>query len=107
MELSDAMDRVGELQKMIYDMLDYLRIQIAWLLEYCEKYNIPLEDIEKAKLFFRKPGEILEKYLPTESQQRNKTTDDSTEQDMLMSQICNSYPNSFNQLVSHDISCKK
>jgi hypothetical protein len=65
MELSDAMDRVEELQKMNYDMLDYLRIQIAWLLEYCEHTT---GDIEKAKLFFGNSGKILEKYSPTESQ---------------------------------------
>ena len=59
MELSDTIDRVDELQSMNYEMLDYLRTQIAWLLDYCEKYNIPLEDIEKAKLFFKTSGKIL------------------------------------------------
>jgi hypothetical protein len=37
MELLDAMDRVEELQSMNYNMLDYLRTQLTWLLEYCEK----------------------------------------------------------------------
>jgi hypothetical protein len=41
MELSDAMDKVEELQSMNYEMLDYLRTQIAWLLEYCKKNLIP------------------------------------------------------------------
>jgi hypothetical protein len=79
MKLRDAMDRVEELQAMNYDMLDYIRTCVAWLLEYCEKYNIPLPDLEKAKLFFKRSGVILEKHSPTESQQRNKTTDNSTE----------------------------
>jgi hypothetical protein len=60
-------------------MLDYLRTHVAWLLDYCEKYNIPLEDIEKAKGFFKTSGKILEKKSPTESQHGNKTTEDSTE----------------------------
>jgi hypothetical protein len=59
MELSDAMDRVEELQSMNYDMLDYLRTQLAWLLEYCEKNRIPLPDFDKAILFFKKSGKIL------------------------------------------------
>jgi hypothetical protein len=59
MELSDAMDRVEELQSMNYEMLDYFRTQIAWLLEYCKKNRIPLPDLEKAMLFFKKSGKIL------------------------------------------------
>jgi len=59
MELSDAMDRVEELQSMNYEMLDYLRTQIAWLLEYCKKILIPLPDFDKAMLFFKRSGKIL------------------------------------------------
>jgi|GEM_PF-1441933 hypothetical protein len=59
MELSDAMDRVEELQSMNYEMLDYLRTQIAWLLEYCKKNRIPLPDFDKAMLFFKRSGKIL------------------------------------------------
>jgi len=40
-------------------MLDYLRTQLTWLLEYCEKNRIPLPDLEKAMLFFKKSGKIL------------------------------------------------
>lgn len=83
MELSDAMDRVEELQKTNYEMLDYLRTHVAWLLEYCKKHNIPLPDLEKARLFFVTSGKILERNSPTESQQLFKTPDDSTEQQML------------------------
>lgn len=79
MEFSDAMDRVEELQKANYEMLDYLRMHIAWLLEYCKKHNIPLHDLEKAKRFFVTSGKILEGNSPTEFQQRFKTPDDSTE----------------------------
>ncbi len=59
MELSDAMDRVEELQSMNYEMLDYLRTQLAWLLEYCKKNRIPLPDFDKAMLFFKRSGKIL------------------------------------------------
>ena len=59
MELSDAMDRVEELQSMNYEMLDYLRTQIAWLLQYCKKNLIPLPDFDKAMLFFKRSGKIL------------------------------------------------
>jgi hypothetical protein len=59
MELSDAMDRVEELQSMNYEMLDYLRTQIAWLLEYRRKNRILLPDFDKAMLFFRRSGKIL------------------------------------------------
>ena len=59
MELSDAMDRVEELRSMNYEMLDYLRTQIAWLLEYCRKNRIPLPDFDKAMLFFKRSGKIL------------------------------------------------
>ncbi|MFZ0895483.1 MAG: hypothetical protein WAZ77_13380 [Candidatus Nitrosopolaris sp.] len=59
MELLDAMDRVEELQSMNYNMLDYLRTQLTWLLEYCEKNRIPLPDLEKAMLFFKKSGKIV------------------------------------------------
>ena len=59
MELLDAIDRVEELQSMNYNMLDYLRTQLTWLLEYCEKNRIPLPDLEKAMLFFKKSGKIL------------------------------------------------
>jgi hypothetical protein len=45
MELLNAMDRVEELQSMNYNMLDYLRTQLTWLLEYCEKNRIPLPDL--------------------------------------------------------------
>jgi hypothetical protein len=48
MELSDAMCRIEELQPMNYEMLDYLRTQLAWLLEYCKKNRIPLLDFDKA-----------------------------------------------------------
>jgi hypothetical protein len=58
MELLDAMDRVEELQSMNYNMLDYLRTQLTRLLEYCEKNRIPLPDLEKAMLFFKKSGKI-------------------------------------------------
>lgn len=31
--INGAMDRVEELQSMNYEMLDYLRTQLAWILE--------------------------------------------------------------------------
>jgi hypothetical protein len=70
----DAIDRIEELQSMNYEMLDYLRTQLAWLLEYCKKNRIPLPDFDKAMLFFKKSGKILS----DESRQRddNETTDD-------------------------------
>ena len=40
MELSDARDRVEELQSMNYEMLDYLRTQLAWLLDYLQDERI-------------------------------------------------------------------
>jgi hypothetical protein len=40
------MDRVEELQSMNYEMLDYLRTQLVWLLEYCKKNpNLPIPRI--------------------------------------------------------------
>lgn len=59
MELLDAMDRVEELQSMNYNMLDYPRTQLTWLLDNCEKNRIPLPDLEKARLFFKKSYKIL------------------------------------------------
>jgi hypothetical protein len=53
------MDKVEELQSMNYEMLDYLRTQIACLLEYCKKNRIPLPDFDKAMLFFKRSGKIL------------------------------------------------
>jgi len=55
----DAMERVEELQSMNYEMLDYLRTQLAWILEYCKKNRIPLPDFGKAMLFFDRFGKIL------------------------------------------------
>ncbi len=40
-------------------MLDYLRTQLAWLLEYCEKNLIPLPDFDKAILIFKRSGKML------------------------------------------------
>jgi len=59
MELMDAMDRIEELQSMNYEMLYYLRTQLAWILEYCKKNRIPLPDFDKAMLFFKRSGKIL------------------------------------------------
>jgi len=59
MELWDTIDRVEELQSMNYGILDYLRTQLAWVLEYCKKNRIPLPDFDKAMLFFKKSGKIL------------------------------------------------
>jgi hypothetical protein len=54
---------------MNYEMLDHPRIQLAWLLEYCDKYNIPLPDLDKAQLF-KTSGHTLEQNSPTESWRR-------------------------------------
>jgi hypothetical protein len=78
-DINQAIREVKLLQALNYEMLDYLRTQTAWLLEHCEKYNIPLPDFEKAILFMKTSGQMLERNSPTENQQRNKTTDDSTE----------------------------
>jgi hypothetical protein len=69
MELSDAMDKVEELHSMHYEMLDYLRTQITWLLEYCKKNLIPLPDFDKAMLFFKRSGKILsgDRILPAKN----------------------------------------
>ena len=63
----DAMERVEELQSMNYEMLDYLRTQLAWILEYCKKNRIPLPDFDKSMLFFKKTGKSLSEEMNTYS----------------------------------------
>ena len=73
MELMDAMDRVEELQSMNYEMLYYLRTQLAWILEYCKKNRIPLPDFDKAMLFFKKSGKSLSDEMNTYSSEVKDT----------------------------------
>lgn len=61
--LIEEIKEVKKLQAMNHDMLDFLRTQVAWLLEYCERNNIPLPDLSKAKLFFKTSGDILERNI--------------------------------------------
>jgi hypothetical protein len=66
-------------------MLDSLRNQIDWLFDFCERHNIdiPYSDLQKLIALSKTAGDVLDN-SPTESQQRDKTPDDSTEQNNII-----------------------
>src|SRR5262249_40182683 len=83
MDLTASIKRIAHLQRLNYDLLDSLRNQVDWLFDFCDRHNIeiPLPDLEKLISLSKTAGDVLN-HSPTESQQRFKTTDDSTEQEL-------------------------
>ena len=75
-----VLNQIEYLQQMNYELMDTFRTGLFWLISYCEKYDIPLPDLDRAKNLISVSGFILEY---SEFQQpignRNKTTEDETE----------------------------
>jgi hypothetical protein len=77
--LKEKIKEVKEIREFYVEGLNYVNIHISWILHMAEKYNIQLDDIQKLTYIYKKTGQILENNSPTESQQRNKTTEEETE----------------------------
>jgi hypothetical protein len=79
--IDSQLSRIEYLQRLNYNILDSLRNQLDWLFDFCERHNIkiPLSDLQKLMALSKVAGSVLNN-SSTESQQRNKTPDDSTEQ---------------------------
>ena len=77
--LQEKIKEVKEMSALNYEMMDTARTYISWILEMSDKYNIELEDMQRLQYLYKKSGQILERNSPTESQQRNKTTDEETD----------------------------
>jgi hypothetical protein len=75
------LEDVKYLESLNYEILDYARNMIVWILEVSEKYNVPLEEIERAERLCLKAGRLLERRYrpPTNQEQPEKTTKDGTE----------------------------
>lgn len=83
---------IGEIQEAIrvkelnVQLMEHLTFTADWILRYCERNNIKPPDLNRLYELIASAGDLVQKIyepysqLPTESQQRNKTTDDSTEQ---------------------------
>jgi len=65
--IEDAMKRAEDLQSLNYEIMDYLRTQLTWLLEYCIKNKLPLADFDKGRLLFKKSSKFLAEVSKTES----------------------------------------
>ncbi len=79
-ENNKILDHIEYLQKTNYELMDTFRTGLFWLIGYCERYDIPLPDLDRAKNLILISGFILE---DSEFQQpignRNKNTDNVTE----------------------------
>jgi hypothetical protein len=85
-EIQEAI-RVKELNVQLMEQLTFIA---DWILRYCERNNIKPPDIHKLSELITRAGNLIQQiyepysHLPTESQQRFKTPDDSTEQDFFI-----------------------
>jgi hypothetical protein len=77
--LQEKIKEVRELREFYLEGIEYVHTHVSWLLDNYKKYGIKIEDIECLERLCDKSGFILENNSPTESQQRNKTTDEETE----------------------------
>ena len=82
--LQEKIKEVKELREFYLEGIEYVRNHTVWILDNYKKYGIRVEDIDKLELLERQSGDILYKFSPTESQQRNKTTDEEIEQKFML-----------------------
>ncbi len=78
-ELQEAL----KIKRINDELLEYLTSSLRYLVHYSERYNIHLPEHDKIGEILNRIMAIAEK-LPTESQQRNKTTDESTEPNFVL-----------------------
>jgi hypothetical protein len=90
---------MGEIQEAIrvkelnVQLMEHLTFIADWILRYCERNNIKPPDIHKLSELITRAGNLVQQiyepysHLPTESQQRFKTPDGSTEQQMLTKKV--------------------
>jgi hypothetical protein len=79
-------DKAIRLKNINQELYDHLVGSIVWLLKYSAKYNITIPKkeelyrmVKRAQFLIDEMDIALSSTPPTEDQQRNKTTDDSTE----------------------------
>jgi hypothetical protein len=74
-ELKEAL----QIKRMNEELCEYLASSLRWILYYSKKNNMPIPDRDKIVELINRVIAIENGYQsPTESQQRNKTTEDST-----------------------------
>jgi len=65
MTRKDTLELIEKLQNVNYELMDQFRSGLSWLLDYCQKNNIPYPNLDIAMSLIRTSGSFLDAYQPT------------------------------------------
>lgn len=76
-----TIEEIEGLKELNVQLIEHVGSIGMWILKYCERNRIRPPDADRLLDLIQRSREIVQKMYepPTDSQQRNKTTDDSTE----------------------------
>jgi hypothetical protein len=105
--LDSEIREVVKVKDLNIELMEHLTFTADWLLRYCERNNVwPPNTDRLLELMHRAKGliqKICQPYIPTESQQRFKTPDDSTEPKIVIKLISYKYLKVASQLIEFEI----
>jgi hypothetical protein len=74
------LESIEEIQDLTYELMSAFHSGLSWIIVYCEKNNLPIPDLDKAKSLISMSGSILENSeLEQPLGNTYKTIEDETE----------------------------
>lgn len=80
--IKNNLESIEEIQDLTYELMSAFHSGLSWIVVYCEKNNLPMPDLDKARTLVTTSGYVLEysefAHQPIVNTENNSREDNST-----------------------------